>query len=58
MGQAAKQTVLDHFLMSKHAHEWGTVYRAALAASGGFDRVTSQEMATLHLRLWESLGAR
>ncbi len=31
MGNAAYQTVDENWRMSRHAHEWGTVYRAALS---------------------------
>lgn len=31
MGEAALQTVRENFLMSNHAHAWGTIYRAAIA---------------------------
>lgn len=34
LGQAAHGTIEKYFQMSHHAHEWGTIYRAALAAAG------------------------
>ncbi len=33
MGQEARRTVIQHKLLSNHAHEWGTVYRSAIAAA-------------------------
>ncbi len=33
MGQEARQTVIQHKLLSNHAHEWGTVYRSAIASA-------------------------
>jgi glycosyltransferase involved in cell wall biosynthesis len=33
MGQEARRMVIQHKLLSNHAHEWGTVYRSAIAAT-------------------------
>jgi glycosyltransferase involved in cell wall biosynthesis/SAM-dependent methyltransferase len=34
IGKAAREATEKYYRMSQHAHEWGTIYRSALAAAG------------------------
>ena len=50
MGWAARQTVANQFLMSRHAHEWGTIYRTALSAQ--IPTAEGKALEALQLEQW------
>lgn len=52
IGRAARQTVDDYLLMSKNAHEWGTVYRAALAAIPEVQTPQARALARMNFEQW------
>lgn len=54
IGQAAQETVRRRFLLSKHAHEWGIVYRAILSSAGTRSHVSPRPLVDQQLRQWES----
>jgi len=51
LGRNARQTVQDYFLMSRHAHEWGTVYRAAITA--GRNPMPPNALVDMQLDQWQ-----